>query len=288
MPVWSRAFLLQFGLAAAVSLAATLVAFGIVTRLPGYAGVPLFVFVFSTAIAGYAGGLASGLLAVAFSLAVGLFVVVPPTFLLSVTAAPQVVVMFAAVLFLTALMAGRLRAATAEQTAARARAEEMATRLREVTAVTEENVQQFEAGHDDVAVLGLRVVPQGDRMTLRVSAEPSSVAVLRQAMRRWFAEQGITPEAAFPLLVAAGEAISNAIEHAYGPSGGQLQLDVSREADAVMITVRDFGQWRPARGTNRGRGFQLMEGMVDEVAVSHEQEGTEIRLRWRVLDGTPS
>jgi K+-sensing histidine kinase KdpD len=145
VPVWARAFLLQFALAAAVSLAAALVAFGLVTRLPGYAGVPLFVFVFSTAIAGYAGGLASGLLAVAFSLAVGLFVVVPPTFLLSVTAAPQVVVMFAAVLFLTALMAGRLRAATAEQTAARARAEEMATRLREVTAVTEENVQQLEA-----------------------------------------------------------------------------------------------------------------------------------------------
>lgn len=144
------------------------------------------------------------------------------------------------------------------------------------------------ARHDDVAVLALHVVPQGDRMTLRVSAEPSSAAVIRQAMRRWFAEQGIAPEAAFPLLVATGEAISNAVEHAYGPSGGQLQLDVSRAADEVTITVRDFGQWRPTRGTDRGRGFRLMEGMVDEVAVSHEQEGTEVRLRRRVLDGTAS
>ena len=142
------------------------------------------------------------------------------------------------------------------------------------------------ARHDDVAVLALRVVPQGDRMTLRVSAEPSSAGVIRQAMRRWFNEQGIAPEAAFPLLVATGEAISNAVEHAYGPSGGQLQLDVSRAADEVTITVRDFGQWRPTRGTDRGRGFRLMEGMVDEVAVSHKQEGTEVRLRRRVLDGT--
>ena len=148
------------------------------------------------------------------------------------------------------------------------------------------NVLPASARHDDVAVLALRVVPQGDRMTLRVSAEPSSAGVIRQAMRRWFNEQGIAPEAAFPLLVATGEAISNAVEHAYGPSGGQLQLDVSRAADEVTITVRDFGQWRPTRGTDRGRGFRLMEGMVDEVAVSHKQEGTEVRLRRRVLDGT--
>ena len=142
--------------------------------------------------------------------------------------------------------------------------------------------------HDDVAILALRVEPHGDRMVLRVPAEPSSVAPLRRALRRWLAEQGLRPEAAFPVLVAAGEAVSNAIEHAYGPSGGEMRLMAERNGDEVTIAVRDFGQWRPSRGTNRGRGFQLMEAMVDEVAVIHEQEGTEVRLRQRLVDSAVS
>jgi anti-sigma regulatory factor (Ser/Thr protein kinase) len=136
--------------------------------------------------------------------------------------------------------------------------------------------------HDDAAVLALTVVPQGDRILLRAPAEPSAVVRLRKALRRWFAEQGIPPEAALSLLIAAGEALSNAIEHAYGPGGGPMELDALREDDRITITVRDHGQWRPARGTNRGRGFRLMEAMVDEVAVAHEREGTEVRLRRRI------
>jgi anti-sigma regulatory factor (Ser/Thr protein kinase) len=142
--------------------------------------------------------------------------------------------------------------------------------------------------HDDVAVLALQVAALGDALSLRLPAEPSSVAVLRQLLRRWFIEQGLTEEAAFPLLVASGEAVSNAIEHAYGPSGGQLQVSGTRTGEDVTVTVRDFGQWRPSRGSNRGRGFRLMEGLVDEVVVSHERDGTEVRLRRRVLREAPS
>ncbi|HEU5297877.1 MAG TPA: SpoIIE family protein phosphatase, partial [bacterium] len=103
--------------------------------------------------------------------------------------------------------------------------------------------------HDDVAVLALQVAALGDRLNLRVPAEPSSVATLRQILRRWLGEQELTEEGAFPLLVATGEAISNTIEHAYGPAGGHLVLDARRDGDEVTVIVRDFGQWRPARGT---------------------------------------
>lgn len=135
---------------------------------------------------------------------------------------------------------------------------------------------------DDVALLGLYLVPQGSRLHLRLPAEPRSVAAMRQALRRWCGEQGLSDEETFRLLVATGEAAGNVIEHAYGPGGGPLEVEAVRRDDTLFVCVRDYGRWRPARGEERGRGLRLMTGLVDQVAVSHEGGGTEIQMTQRV------
>jgi anti-sigma regulatory factor (Ser/Thr protein kinase) len=48
------------------------------------------------------------------------------------------------------------------------------------------------------------------------------------------------------------------------------------------VAVRDFGSWRPPRGTHRGRGLLLMEGLTDDVEVSHDDEGTTVELSRRI------
>jgi Histidine kinase-like ATPase domain len=63
------------------------------------------------------------------------------------------------------------------------------------------------------------------------------------------------------LLVAVGEACTNAVEHAYGPDGGTVTVHMELQLPDVLATVRDTGRWRPPRGENRenrGRGGLFM------------------------------
>jgi len=50
--------------------------------------------------------------------------------------------------------------------------------------------------------------------------------------------------------------------------------------------VCDTGRWRAPRGSERGHGLGLMRALMDDVAVTPSDEGTEVRLRRR-LGGVP-
>ena len=55
----------------------------------------------------------------------------------------------------------------------------------------------------------------------------------------------------------------------------------------MTVVVRDWGQWREPRGRDRGRGLGLMEGLMDDVQVSHSTSGTEVRLHRRLQEPHP-
>ena len=82
--------------------------------------------------------------------------------------------------------------------------------------------------------------------------------------------------------MATVEACANAIEHAYRPGDAAFRVATSRSGDEVSVTVRDFGQWRDPRGSDRNRGFMLMEALVDSMDVVSSEEGSTVRLRRRV------
>ena len=81
------------------------------------------------------------------------------------------------------------------------------------------------------------------------------------------------------MALACSEACANAIEHAYSPPAGRVQLEATVGDDrTVVLTISDFGRWRPPRGANRGRGMLLMEGLTDAVDVVPREDGTSVRL----------
>jgi anti-sigma regulatory factor (Ser/Thr protein kinase) len=53
----------------------------------------------------------------------------------------------------------------------------------------------------------------------------------------------------------------------------------------VVVTVTDRGNWRDARGENRGRGLPLMRGLMESVEVEPADGGTSVVLR-RTLEGS--
>ena len=132
---------------------------------------------------------------------------------------------------------------------------------------------------DDVAILtiGLLRWPV-DRIDIEVPAVPSSARVLRQSLRRLAAGAGLDDQRTFGLLVAAGEAISNVIEHAYGLREGLIHLTGKRSGDRLVVEIRDDGAWRAPRSEGRGRGLALMRSIVDAAELAADPSGTTVRL----------
>ncbi|MCP2251905.1 GAF domain-containing protein [Prauserella aidingensis] len=133
---------------------------------------------------------------------------------------------------------------------------------------------------DDIALLAIRREPDTTtpELTLTLEAVPESLAEVRAALRRWLPTVGATDDDLDDLLVVIGEAGANVVEHAYGPGGGRFEVRLTASDRRVEGTVRDQGNWRSARGTNRGRGTQLMQQLSDELRIEHDDGGTTVYL----------
>jgi anti-sigma regulatory factor (Ser/Thr protein kinase) len=58
---------------------------------------------------------------------------------------------------------------------------------------------------------------------------------------------------------------------------------LARLADGVVeLEVIDTGRWREARPSERGRGLELMRGLMEDVAIERMPTGTTVRMRRRV------
>src|SRR5829696_5343758 len=136
---------------------------------------------------------------------------------------------------------------------------------------------------DDAALLLARALPMSDSLMARLPADLDSIPVIRRLLGRWLHEVGATAAEAEDVSLAASEACANAIEHAYGPAAGILEVSasVSGTGEAV-VAIRDFGRWRAPRGANRGRGLMLMRGLTDSVEVIQRNEGTTVQLSRRL------
>ena len=143
---------------------------------------------------------------------------------------------------------------------------------------------------DDIAVLALRrhSTDEEARFVLTVPAVASSLRAVRVAARRWLAGVGAGPDDVGDLLTAIGEACSNAVEHAYGPAQGTITVQIEREGEGVVVTVRDTGRWRDPRGTNRGRGIRLMEQTSDRVEIAPGPAGTVVVIHRRLGGTSPT
>jgi anti-sigma regulatory factor (Ser/Thr protein kinase)/putative methionine-R-sulfoxide reductase with GAF domain len=141
-----------------------------------------------------------------------------------------------------------------------------------------------DAPADDIALLVVRFEERapGDPLDLHLPAVSSSLMHVRTALRRWLRDNGAAESAVVDLVVAVGEATSNAVEHAYGLEGGVFSVNVQlQDADAV-VRISDTGQWRDPRGADRGRGTLIMQMTTDEFHVDRGPAGTEVVLRRRI------
>ena len=134
---------------------------------------------------------------------------------------------------------------------------------------------------DDVALLLVRPsAGLGHHLAVAWPAVPTCLVELRRTLERWLAEAGADELESYEVVVACSEAATNAIEHAYGPGEARFEVvcDLDPAERIVRLVVRDQGHWRTARGLDRGRGLQLIGGLMDTVQVVRSEQGTEVHM----------
>jgi signal transduction histidine kinase/serine phosphatase RsbU (regulator of sigma subunit)/anti-sigma regulatory factor (Ser/Thr protein kinase) len=140
-----------------------------------------------------------------------------------------------------------------------------------------------ERPHDDVAVLTLKAMPSLEHVDLTIPALPQEAPRARRALRRFLHGSALTAQRAEELLIASGEAIGNAIEHAYRDSEGDVRVTAWRNSGDITINIRDFGTWHEREpGPNRGFGLPLTHAFSDDVTITKTALGTHVRILARV------
>jgi anti-sigma regulatory factor (Ser/Thr protein kinase) len=104
----------------------------------------------------------------------------------------------------------------------------------------------------------------------------------RDRLRRWLVQAGVPEPALHEILIAAGEACANAVEHSGVTRSGPrcpISIDARLTSTGVRLVVADRGRWRPpGRTQNRGRGRMLMNHLVDHMQLDSGPEGTTVEL----------
>ena len=136
---------------------------------------------------------------------------------------------------------------------------------------------------DDVAIVAVGLVGSRERFSMKIAADPARLRSVRRSFGRWLSALDVDVRVAQDVVLACSEACANAIEHAYGPATGSVEIEAWLVDDEIQLVVRDAGRWRSPREGDRGRGLLVMEACMDRVEIDRDPEGTAVRMRRTIV-----
>lgn len=137
---------------------------------------------------------------------------------------------------------------------------------------------------DDVALLLVQLA-SGDHISSFHGTALGAVELrpLRASLRHWLARMDLDEDAQYDVLLAAGEACANSVEHAYGSGDGPVEVVGVVHHGTVELTISDRGTWiGPPSESQRGQGLLLMRALVDGLTVRATGSGTVVSLTKRL------
>jgi serine/threonine-protein kinase RsbW len=126
---------------------------------------------------------------------------------------------------------------------------------------------------------------------LRLRAEPAAIAAGRDAVRAALRAAGWNDEAVELAVLAADEALANAVGHGSLP-GAPIEVAVTVAAGGAVAEVLVTDRGRPGAraplgvpappppSSDHGRGLIIMGALADELEVRRAGRGTRVRLRF--------
>jgi PAS domain S-box-containing protein len=131
---------------------------------------------------------------------------------------------------------------------------------------------------DDIAVLAATFLPQQPgSVEIRLPAEPTSATIARRFVSRYARVAQLEPERTFDLVLAVGEAVANAVEHAYRGATGDFVLRLDAREDRIYGEVRDLGRWNDRHPSpERGRGLAILRATTQRLELTRSERGTTV------------
>jgi serine/threonine-protein kinase RsbW len=116
-------------------------------------------------------------------------------------------------------------------------------------------------------------------------ARPESVGEARAALAEFAQQAGATPEQVDGVRLAASEAVTNAVVHAYRGAPGAVQVTAALAGRELWILVADDGGGMQPRAERPGLGLGL--GLISQVCddmaiVSRSAGGVEVRILFKL------
>jgi serine phosphatase RsbU (regulator of sigma subunit)/anti-sigma regulatory factor (Ser/Thr protein kinase) len=142
---------------------------------------------------------------------------------------------------------------------------------------------------DDVAMLALRSPAAApDVFLMKVSATTDAVGRVRERLRGWLDDRGLSPNDLTAILVAVGEACTNAIEHAYSDDGKHLfRVEACQRDGEITCCITDSGGWKDNElRSARGNGLAIMQELVHGVEIDRRATGTSVTLTYQPTRST--
>lgn len=123
-------------------------------------------------------------------------------------------------------------------------------------------------------------------LTLTFPAEPESVPAARHALSDFAEAAGADRARLEAVRLAASEALTNAVLHAYPEEPGNVYVTAAVVSGELWVLIADDGHGLEP-GTNRpglGLGLGLISQVTDELAiVPRASGGTEVRMRFDIV-----
>ncbi|MEA2155538.1 MAG: hypothetical protein QOE11_1678 [Solirubrobacteraceae bacterium] len=158
--------------------------------------------------------------------------------------------------------------------------EDLAAALEQITAtLTDDSLRT-----DDIALLALRAHgPPPGSFVRAIRGVAEDLRDLRADLRAWLAGIGAERGQINDVLIAVGEACSNAIEHAGAGDGATVDVRAHMRGHELAVSVGDRGIWRAATApADRGHGLRLMRVLSSGVKIATAENGTRVDLRFRL------
>lgn len=125
-------------------------------------------------------------------------------------------------------------------------------------------------------------------VALVVPAVPDSIAVIRQTVSGICEALGADPRVIGDVKLAATEACTNVVLHAYAGTGeGEIEIDASADGDELTLLVRDHGPgMTPApMAEGLGLGLPLIAALTSSLTiVEPDGGGTEVSMTFSLRD----
>jgi anti-sigma regulatory factor (Ser/Thr protein kinase) len=139
-----------------------------------------------------------------------------------------------------------------------------------------------------MSITGSGAHPDRKHMVAELPCSKKSFMRARMKIKKFATENGFADESE-DIVLAVDEAMKNIMQHAC-PADGMMHITVETNSETLAVDVMDTGagfdietlEKQPSEPLGmHGRGMQLIRGLMDDVSIVSDQEGTVVHMEKR-------